>query len=1162
MSLRFITGRAGSGKTHLCLEEIAETLRESPLGPPLVFLVPEQASFQTEHALCSRPGLSGFLRAEVLSFRRLAHRILAEVGGAAEPHIGDLAKQMLLRRFLEAHRAELKAFNRIPAAPGFLERIAGAISEFRVYGISSETLASAAVSFRSAGETSLSDKIDDLQLLYSDLHNAMIGRHTDPDDYLDSLARSIPLSGIIQDSTVWVDGFSGFTPQEYTVLEALIRHAQRVNIALCLNGPEALSGVATSDVFHITRETYRRIAEFAQQEGMALEPPVHLTVNPRFQLSPAIAHLEQNLAGEAAGVFVGEPAGLLLSVAADRRAEVEASAREIIHLCRDQGYCFRQISVVLRQPDLYQELIQTVFADHGIPFFVDLKRGVMHHPVVELIRSALDTVLSRWAYDPVFRYLKTDLAPVDRESVDLLENYVLAYGIQGSRWTDGSDWAYRRRRHLDEAENGPSEGEQAFLERINRIRRIGTDALAAFEREVRKASDVTQLTAGLVNLLLRLDVPGQLEAWSGQAQDAGKPEAAREYAQLWNGITDLFDQLVDCLGAESIPLEEYTRILDAGLESLHLALIPPAVDQVLIGTLDRSRNPDIRAAFVLGVNDGVLPSRHSEHGLFTDTERGKLAESGVVLSPGIWERHLEEQFLVYIAFTRASEYLWVSYALSEEEGRALAPSVLIDRIQRLFPALREVVYTVEPAPGQNELHYIARPNTVIPFLAVQLREQLRGNPISAIWWDVYNWLTAHPKLSARTASVVRSLSYMNREAELTAEQAEQLYGSPLRTSVSRIEKLNSCPFAHFSSYGLRLRERQEYRLGAPDLGEFLHAALRRFAERAEETVGDWALLTETDCADLAAEVVSELTPSLQHEILLSTARYRHLGAKVQQTVTRAASVLAEHARQSGFRPVALELGFGPGAALTPPPIRLENGRTIELGGRIDRLDVARDGDHHYLRVIDYKSGVARPDLSMVYHGLQIQLLAYLDVALSCASQLLGHEAKPGGMLYFRAYNPLLSADGPLDDADIEARIVKKMKMTGLLVANPDVLSLMDRDLVPGRMSRLVPAGITTKGAFHRSSSVVTEEQLENLRLHLHHLIRTAGEQTFRGVIDIAPAVLGVYSACRFCPFKPVCHYDPLLGGNAYRLLTVPSPSELWIHQRHQGFGKGEGRDGG
>lgn len=1157
MSLRFITGRAGSGKTHRCLEEIAEILRVSPVGPPLIFLVPEQASFQTEYALCLRPGLRGSLRAEILSFRRLAYRVLAEVGGgAARPHIGDLAKCMLLRRFLESRRAELKTFNRIPAVPGFLDRLASAISEFKVYGVSPQTLGSVAASFRATGETGLSDKMDDLCLLYADLQNALSGRYTDPDDYLDLLTKGIPVSSLVSKSTVWVDGFSGFTPQEYAVLEALMRHAKRVNVALCLDGPESSPEATNGDVFHITRETYARITEMAVRQGIPVEPTVQLAAKPRFRSSPALIHLEQNLARATALPFNSEPVNLTLTAAADRRAEVEAVGREIIHLCRDRSYRFREISIVLRQLDLYRDLIETVFTDHGIPFFIDFKRQVMHHPVVELVRSALDIVLNRWAYDPVFRYLKTDLAPVDRESVDILENYVLAYGIQGFRWTDGPDWGYRPRRRLDEADTGPSAGEIAFLQRINRIRRAATEALAAFEREVRKAADVTQLTASLVNLLLRLDVPGRLQAWSSQLQDGGKPELAREYAQLWNGIIDLFDQLVDCLGEESVSLEEYARILDAGLESLHLALIPPAIDQVLVGTLDRSRNPDIRAAFVLGVNDGILPARHSEHGLFTDQEREKLAQGGVELAPGIWQRHLEEQFLVYIAFTRASEYLWVSYALSEDEGRALGPSILIDRLRSIFPTVREVVFTAEP--GQtvpNDLHYIARANTVIPFLATRLRDHLRGHPIAGIWWDVYNWLAAHPDLSARTASVVQSLFYVNREPDLLAEQAVQLYGSPLRTSVSRIERLNSCPFAHFSSYGLRLRERQVYKLGAPDLGEFLHATLRRFAELADLKVGDWALLTASDCDDLAAEVVAELTPALQNEILLSTARYRHLGSKVQKTVARSALVLTEHARQGRFHPVGLELGFGSGATLAPAPVVLETGQMVQLEGRIDRLDVARDGDDRYLRVIDYKSGVTRPDLKSVYHGLQIQLLAYLDVALSCATQLLGVEAKPGGMLYFRAYNPLLPSCGPLEDAEIEVKILEKMRMTGLLVADPGVVRLMDANLVPGRISRLLPVGITGKGTFYQASSLITEEQLDDLRAHLHHLIRAAGQRIFGGAVDISPAVLGGYVACRFCPFKPVCHFDPLLGGNAYRQLPSPGPDELWQHLRS---GKREG----
>lgn len=1146
MTLRFIIGRAGAGKTRTCLEEIATRLRQSPAGETLLFMVPEQATFQTELALCAMPGIKGVMRAQVLGFRRLAHHVLDEVGGGTKPHIGELGKQMLLRRFLDARRPQLRAFNRVSSVPGFLDTLAQSIAEFKTHLVGPETLEDAALRIHASGEQRLADKMSDLALLYSDLQEYLSDRYTDPDDYLSLLAESIPRSSLIKGGEIWIDGFSGFTPQEYAVLKALLLESKRVNVALCLDAPEARGDAPAGDVFHITRLTYQKLTQMARENGVRLEPHLELTAEslPRFAVSPALACLERSFSAHVPERFPGNPTGIALVAGAEPQAEIEAVAREIIHLCRDAGYRYREISIVTRQLELYRDLIEEVFSDYSIPFFIDCKRHVTHHPVIELIRSALDVVITGWTYDPVFRYLKTDLVPVDRESVDLLENYVLAFGIRGSQWTDDADWTFRLRR-LEESSDQLSNAERDHLDLINGIRRRAIAELARFEQNIDSAGNVAGITRSLVGLLLRLDVPGRLDKWSEEAREDGDADLALQYAQLWNGLMKLFDELVEALGEEELSLPEYARVIESGLNGLRLALVPPALDQVLVSSLERSRNPNVRAAFVIGVNDGVLPARQRDDGLLSDREREWLASHGVELAPGIRQRYLEEQFLVYIGLTRSSEFLWVSYALADNEGAALNPSVVIGRLRAVFPKLREKVFAAEPGrvPG-NDLHYVAHPRGVIPYLATRMRGYLRGDEIDPIWWDVYNHALTNPVTAALIKTVLESLFYHNSDPPLGPNLTLSIYGNPLRASVSRIELFNACPFAHFCHYGLRLRERRIQKLGPPDVGEFIHAALKLFVERAGLKAPDWSKLPDDACAQLAAEVVDELTPALQNEILLSTARYRHLGAKVQKTVERAALVLTEHARRGNFRPLGLEVPFGPGEAIAPPPVTLGD-REMHLVGRIDRVDAAEWKGKQYFRVIDYKSGHARVDLPSIIHGLQVQLLAYLDVVLTCAPQLIGSEAEGAGMLYFRAHNPLVSAEGPLEQTLVKEKVLEKLRMNGLLVADQEVIRLMDSDTGPGHSSRLIPVSITKKGRFYASSAVLPLDRIAALRSHLRGLIRRTGKRIVDGSVEIVPSVLGRFHACRYCVFRPVCQFDPLFSGNRLRPLERYSSEEIW-----------------
>ena len=1151
VTIRFITGRAGSGKTRACLDEVREELRKSPEGHPLILLVPEQATFQTEYELASTPGLSGFIRVQVISFRRLAYRVLQEVGGAARAHIGELGKRMMLRRLLERRRAELKVFRRSAGLPGFADTLARALGELKTYCAAPEDLDRASYALREAGAGLLSDKLDDLSLLYDSLEEALAGRFTDPDDYLNLLADRLKDSPSVCGAEVWVDGFTGFTPQEFRVLAELARVARRVNITLCAD-LAALAGYRDDTaLFYPVRETYDLLCAMAAREHVAPEKPLVLEDRPprRFR-SPALARLEHYFFTYPAPPPDCSGAGVTLAAAVNPRAEVEGVAREITALCRDEGFRYRDIVLLLRDLDAYAGLLRAVFADHGIPVFLDHKRTAMHHPLVELIRSALEVLIREWAFDPVFRYLKTDLTPLSREEVDLLENYVLAHGIRGSRWTDDRPWTYRRRLTLEE-DREASAAELVELDRINSLRRQASAALAAFCREAAQAADVREMTAALFNLLVGLQVAECLESWRSRAEEEGRLEAAQEHVQVWNGVINLLDQVVEALGDEALTPEEYATVLDAGFESMKLALIPPGLDQVVAGALERSRVPEARAAFVLSVNDGVLPARAAAKGILSEGERERLEAVGLKLAPGPRRRTFEEQYLVYLALTRAAEKLYLSYPLADSEGKAVMPSGVVARVKELLPDVEERVWPVEPnAALADDLTFLSNPGRALSYLAAQLREARAGRPVDPLWFDVYAWFVRSGRRE-ECARVLSGLFFSNREGRLPSGVGRALYGRTLKTSISGLEKFRSCPFAYFLEYGLGLQQRAVYRLGAPDLGRFFHAALKLFGDRVREQGLEWGDLSREQCREVAAGVVELLAPRLQSEILLSSARRRYLTGKLKKTVQRAALVLAEHSRRGRFRPVGLELAFGPGGDLPAATFILRDGSEMTLAGRIDRIDVAEGESGVYLRVIDYKSARMTIRLCDIYHGLKLQLLAYLDVALEHALTLAGAEGLPGAVLYFRLDDPFVKTDGRVpDQAELKKRILRELRMTGLILADPEVVRLMDGE-VEGD-SDLVPVHIKKDGEIGARSAVLTSEQFELLRHYMRYQLASAGSEIMDGVVEISPYRLGAFRSCQHCSFKPVCQFDLLVEGNEYRLLHQERDGVIWSRLAGQG----------
>jgi len=1146
MSLKYIIGRAGSGKTTYCLNKIREKLAESPEGNNLILLVPEQATFQNEMELINTPNIKGMMRAQVLSFRRLAWQVLQETGGGAKVHLGDLGKRMVIRKFLEENKSQLQVFQGAADLPGFVDSLAEAISEMKLYRVGVNDLKR--VLEEKATDTSLLlAKIEDLVIIYENLQEYLQDTYLDPDDYLNILAEKIPYSTIISGAEIWIDGFTGFTPQELNVIATLLKHAKRVNVTITLDKPD-FSPITLSP-FTETYNTYQKIKELALKNGVLEEEPYFLdrSIPYRFQGSSSLAYLEKSFFDLSAESYSGEIEDIKIISAQNHRAEVEAVAREIRYLCRDKGFRYRDIGVLLRDFNNYDLLIETIFADYEIPFFLDRKRTVLHHPLVELIRSALEVVREGWTYQSVFRYLKTDLANISRDKVDILENFCLARGIKGSIWYKEDSWNFTN----------------CDIEDINEIRWQAIRELKIFQDKINQAKNVVEVTQALYELLLDLRVPQKLETWAQIAESSGRLEVSREHSQIWNGIVELLDQLVETMGEENFLIDSFSKILDSGLENIRLGLIPPGLDQVVVGSLDRSRNPNLRAAFVLGVSDGILPARPHEEGIFNDTERELLKNMGLVLSPGSREKLLREEFLVYTSLTRANAYLVLSYPLADLEGKALRPSLVITRIKELFPKIQEEHIGIEPRGPEEDWEFISHPRRTLAYLGAKLRQAKEGLEVSPLWWEVYSWFLEEEERKKDLVRVIQGLFHQNQVRPLNPSLARKLFSNPFRVSVSRLEKFQACPFSHFVAYGLKLKERELYRFQEMDLGLFFHEAMERFTKRLIEEKRDWANLSQQEILAITDTIVEEVAPQLQNQVLLSSARYRYLTGKFKKTLQRGVKVLKEHARRGKFKPIGLEILFGPGGTLPGLKFILQDGTQIELVGRIDRIDAAEKDKQYFLRVIDYKSGSTGLNLLEVFYGFKLQLITYLDIVLTYGQELIGSgEVLPAGVLYFYLRDPLVSSGGPLNQEKIELEILKDLKMQGLVLADLNVFQLMDGE-TQEKWSPIIPVGLKKEGSqllkegkevtpdsnplelFQKKSQVVTKDQMDTIRRHVRFLIKDCGEKILAGEAAIAPYQLENFKACEHCSFQVVCQFDPQVEGNSYRVLKIIDEEEIW-----------------
>lgn len=1148
MSVRFILGRSGTGKTHRILDEMKKSLLEAPNGDPIIYIVPDQMSFISEYELVNTPGLNGMIRGQVFSFTRLAWKILQETGGMSRYHLSDVGLNMMIRKIIDENKENLHIFTKASDKPGFIHHVEAIVKEFKRYCITPADL----LGFKGESDRSkvLKDKLHDLELIYENFEEKLFGKYIDSEDYFQLLADHVKNSDLLKKAEIYIDGFHSFTPQEYLIIDQLIQHTKKVTVALTTDPGQPIDAMNELSLYRMTNETYHTLQDICRVSGVSVNEEV-LTKPIRYQ-SETMLHLERHFEERPTIPYEGGKDTIEFLEASNRRAEVEGIAREIRKLAREEGYRYKDIAVLVRNSQDYRDKVETIFQDYAIPFFLDQKRTMLNHPLIELIRSTLEIMNTNWRYEPVFRAVKTDLLfpyqknPTDlREKMDRLENYVLAYGIKGDRWTKKDRWKYRRFRGLEHVDAPQTDRERELEHEINELRLFISAPIIRLGKRLKKRATGREYCEALYLYLEELDIPAKLERMRIEAEEKGNLIAAREHDQAWSAVMDLLDQYVEMLGDEETTMKKFSSILDAGIETMEFSLVPPAIDQVIIADLEKSRLGDIKAAFIIGVNDGVLPAKMSEDGVLSDEDRESLITRGFKIAPSNRTKLLDEEFVAYKAFTTPAERLFISYPIANEEGKALLPSSFIKRLNEMFPDSHTKLLINEPSElsEEDQLQYVCHPNVTISHLTSQLQLKKREYPIHDFWWDVYNFYTESNDWKWHSGHILSSLFYENRGNQLSEDTSKDLYGDHILASVSRMELFHSCPFSHFASHGLKLRERDFFKLEAPDIGEMFHSALKWISEEVDRHGLTWASLSKSQCLQLAKEAVMMLAPKLQHQILLSSNRHYYIAQKLEQIIGRASLILSEHAKASGFVPVGVELGFGPQATLPPFQFQLRNGTKMELQGRIDRVDKAEDANGVYLRIVDYKSSARDLDMTEVYYGLALQMLTYLDIVLTNSKQFVGKEAKPAGVLYFHVHNPMINSKKILTMDQIENEIFKSFKMKGLVLGDSDIVRLMDQTLDTGN-SDIISAGIKKDGTLSSRSKAASGEDFHYMRQHVRKLYEASGNRIISGETDIAPYKLKDRTPCQFCSYRSVCQFDQSLEENEYRVLPTAKPEDL------------------
>ena len=1125
MSLRFCFGPSGSGKSHRIYEEIMQRAAEEP-GRNFLIIVPDQFTMQTQKDLVMRSDRDGILNIDVLSFGRLSHRILEEVGTKEMPVLDDTGKSLVLQKVAADLKEQLPAMGSLLHKQGYIHEVKSAISEFMQYGISAQDMDKLITSAQKRG--ALAMKLKDLKTLYRGFQDYIRDHFITTEETLDVLRRSLSKSKILKGSVVVFDGFTGFTPIQNRLIQELMRVCAETIVTVTIGvGEDPYKMDGEQKLFHLSKKTVADLEKLAAEAEVERGEDLFVKGEPnRFAKAPALHYLEQNLFRYQYEPYAGEQQEIHMFEALSPREEVHQTALYIRHLIREQGMTYRDIAVVIGDLEGYASYVETEFGQLEIPCFLDRTRGIVLNPMIEYIKSALQLYIKDFSYDTVFHFLRSGMADISREEIDELENYVIRTGARGYRTY--SRLFTRRTEELQGNAEGSEQAEEKTMERLNRIRQQFMDAVEILHMgSQEKAGDYV---SHLYDFLEQNQVQQKLLNYQQQFEKEGDLSRAREYAQIYRLVMDLLDQVYELLGEEEISRQEFADILEAGFGEITVGTIPQNVDRIVVGDMERTRLKQVKVLFFLGVNDGNIPKNASKGGIISDMDREFLIESGTEMAPSPRQQMYIQRLYLYLNMTKPSEQLYLSYAKVNSEGKGIRPSYLIDTVRKLFPAM-----SVEYPQNRSRLEQIEGRQEGARYLAEELREYVEGTLPEEERQDFYLMYRAYEADAVGRDLLTRAAFRRYRESGLSRIVARALYGQQLENSVSRLETYAACACRHFLQYGLSLQEREEFGFEASDMGTVYHAVLENFAGKLAESNLTWWDFTEDFAAKAVKESVEAYAATYGETVLYSSARNEYAITRMSRILTRTVLTLQKHLKQGSFQPDDYELSFRFAEDLDSIHVDLSEDEKMHLQGRIDRIDVSEDAEHVYVKVIDYKSGNRKFDLAALYYGLQLQLVVYMNAAMEMESRKHpDKEIVPAALLYYHVDDPTIETPVELTDEQINEQILAKLRMNGVVNSDPGVVERLDRYMQD--KSVVIPVEKKKDGSFSARSGVLSREEMQLISSYVDAKIRSIGREILDGKIAANPYEKGNEEACTYCAYKKVCGFDGSIPGYEKRQL--------------------------
>ncbi len=1074
MALSLIMGKAGSGKSTFLYEKIIEEAEKNPKQTYLV-LVPEQFTLSTQQEFVARTKSHCIMNIDVLSFERLAYRVFDELGITDLTVLEDIGKSLIIRKIAKEKETQLMILRKNIDKPGYLDQVKSLLTEFAQYHVTVEKMQQV---LDEMSQSLLYYKMHDLMLLYEGMEEFIKDSYITAEKLLLMLSDVAEKSKLLKNAVVAFDGYTGFTPVQSIFLETLMPMVKQIYVTVLIDPKEDWATVGpVHELFYLSKKFIKTLTRIATKANVEVAEPFLMEEpkNRRFKGKMGLSALENNLFRSGFTEMKASSDDVKIVHLDNPRKELSYVA-SLVYRFQKQGMRYHEMAIVTADMETYAGVIGEVFDTARIPYFVDQKKKITFNSFAEMIKGLMDMVDEDFSYESVFRYLKTGLSNISNEEIEQLENFCLSTRLRGYK-----------KYNLPFAYNGTGYSQEE-IDQLNDIRERFMEPLTIWCTIAREKATAREYCQGLLDVLHKLELEERLAEFADRLEEVGQKQRSREYRQIYKHVEELLEKYVALLGSEDMALSEFKEILEAGLDATKVATIPAGRDCIILGDIERTRLEHIKVLFFVGVNEGVIPRISTGSMCLTQTERELLMDREMELAAGPKERIFIQQFYLYMIMAKAKERLYITYADHTMSGEAIKPSYLIGNVQEILTSIEIEDGSDISYEEENFCEGLAFSHMVETIATDEARE-------------VIAYFAEKPEYKERFEQLKKAVAGEQQLEQLEQSLIEALYSKEMTGSVTRLECVAKCSLQHFLSYGLKLQERDTGKFTMLDMGTIFHKAMEEYSIELKRKGYTYASVPYTMREELAEVVVRNAISDLNQVYLYDNARNRYQMERLIRIVKRGVWVLGKQMEKSKFEPVSFEKKFKLTKAEENEMLALGDGFSMELTGKIDRIDMKKQEDKLYYRVVDYKSGNTKLDLGQVYDGTQLQLMTYQNAARQeLETKYKDAELCCDGAYYYSMKDPFIKEKGVMTQEAIDEALLDELRLDG---AGSD----MEDDS-------------TTK-----KSKSYGQETLTLLEEYTKHKINELGKEIVKGQIKANPREIGDVLGCDYCRYNSYCGFD-------------------------------------